>query len=82
MPAENEWERISQMRERTALREVVALRATLDQVEPLLVARARGVGVTWGEIGLDLGITRQSAHRRYGHVPPLRDQSPFVSLRR
>jgi hypothetical protein len=51
-----------------ALRELVELRASLDRIEALLVARARANGASWAEIGGQLGITRQSAHRRH-HAP-------------
>ena len=34
------------------------------------VAAARGRGRSWGEIGLVLGISRQSARERYGHPAP------------
>jgi hypothetical protein len=51
--------------ERQALRELVALRAALDRIEALLVAHARADHVSWTEIGRELGITKQSAHRRH-----------------
>ena len=54
-----------------ALGDLVELRASLDRIEALLVARARANGATWAEIGGQLGITRQSAHRRH-HVRQLR----------
>jgi len=48
-----------------ALGDLVELRASLNRIETLLVARARANGATWAEIGGQLGITRQSAHRRH-----------------
>jgi hypothetical protein len=49
-----------------ALPELVELRTVLNGIEAMLVARARENGASWAEIGALLGITRQSAHRRYG----------------
>ena len=44
---------------------VVALRQLLDQLEALQVASARAHGWTWERIAQALGITRQSAHKKY-----------------
>lgn len=41
----------------------------VDKFEQMLaesVARARGEGLTWDEIGDALGMTRQGAQQRYG----------------
>ena len=79
----NEWiAQATRMSEREGLRQLVALRATLDRVEILLVAGARARGVSWTQIGADLGIARQSAHRRHRATPlPERVQArpPFSS---
>ena len=44
---------------------VVALRGLLDQLEALQVKAAREQGWTWERIAQALGITRQSAHKKY-----------------
>lgn len=33
------------------------------------VVSARGAGATWAQIGVATGVTRQSAHERWGHIP-------------
>jgi hypothetical protein len=48
-----------------SLRALAALRERLDVVEQHQVARALDAGLSFGRIGSALGITRQSAHRRY-----------------
>jgi hypothetical protein len=53
-----------------SLRQVRAARAALDELEAALVDRAREAGMPWTQIGNDLGISGQSAHRRHaGHDP-------------
>ncbi len=45
--------------------------ATLRQAEASLddtVTAAREAGITWAQIGAALGMTRQSAHERWGHL--------------
>jgi hypothetical protein len=54
------------------LQELRALRATLAQLERVLVAEARSNGSTWEEIGAALSISRQAVHRRH---------RPFVNRR-
>ncbi|WP_327047386.1 hypothetical protein OG320_05695 [Microbispora sp. NBC_01189] len=49
-----------------ALRAVTALRRLAEQVEAASVARAREQGWTWEQIGDALGMSRQSAHAKYG----------------
>ena len=44
---------------------MVEIRQTLDRVEGLLAAEARGGGATWAEIGAQLGISRQAAFARH-----------------
>ncbi len=50
----------------TGLRAVLALRRLAEQVEANAVATARRQGWSWQQIGDALGITRQSAHAKYG----------------
>jgi hypothetical protein len=39
--------------------------ARLDEA----VAEARQAGATWTQIGMAVGISRQAAHERWGHMP-------------
>jgi hypothetical protein len=48
------------------LRAVGALRRLAEQVEAAAVARARQQGWSWEQIGDALGVSRQSAHAKYG----------------
>lgn len=43
-----------------------ALRVELDAITADAAAAANAAGFSWTEIGRELGITRQSAHERYG----------------
>ncbi|MGI9112371.1 MAG: helix-turn-helix domain-containing protein [Gaiellaceae bacterium] len=47
------------------LEDVTALREILERVEAELVSEARADGRSWLEIGLALGVTRQSVHRKH-----------------
>ena len=47
-------------------RAVLALRRLAERVEARQVAVAREQGWSWQQIGDALGITRQSAHTKYG----------------
>ncbi|MBF6328417.1 helix-turn-helix domain-containing protein [Nocardia transvalensis] len=47
-------------------RAVSALHRLAEQVEAAAVAHARAQGWTWEQIGDALGVTRQSAHTKYG----------------
>jgi hypothetical protein len=47
-------------------RAVLALRRLAERVEAMQVANARRQGWSWQQIGDALGITRQSAHAKYG----------------
>ena len=47
------------------LEDVTALREILQRVEVELVRQARADGRSWLEIGLALGVTRQSVHRKH-----------------
>lgn len=44
---------------------VAALRPQLDRVERRAVARLRGQGASWADIGHLLGTSRQAAHKRF-----------------
>lgn len=46
--------------------ELVALRDTLEAVITEAIEGQRAAGRSWADIGRALGITRQSAHERYG----------------
>jgi len=50
------------------LRLLEPTRTGLRDYERQLVALARSEGKTWDEIGDALGVPRQTAHRRWGHV--------------
>jgi hypothetical protein len=49
---------------------LTTLRPSLDRLEAALVDRARCELVSWDQIGADLGVTKQTAHRRHtAHDP-------------
>jgi Homeodomain-like domain len=48
------------------LRAVGALHRLAEQVEATHVALARAQGWSWEQIGDALGVSRQSAHAKYG----------------
>jgi DNA-binding NarL/FixJ family response regulator len=48
------------------LRAVAALRALAERLEVLQVQRARALGWSWQEIAGQLGVTKQTVHRKYG----------------
>jgi hypothetical protein len=48
------------------LRAVGALRRLAEQVEANSVSLARSRGWSWEQIGDALGVSRQSAHAKYG----------------
>ena len=48
------------------LRAVGALRRLAEQVEATNVKLARERGWSWEQIGDALGVSRQSAHKKYG----------------
>ena len=51
---------------RLGLRSVAALRRLLEQLEALHVDRARALGWSWQEIAGELGVTKQTVHRKHG----------------
>lgn len=50
----------------TGLRAVAALRALTERLEILQVQNARDLGWSWQDIAERLGVTKQTAHRKYG----------------
>ncbi len=48
------------------LRAVAALRALAERLEVLQVERARTLGWSWQDIAAQLGVTKQTVHRKYG----------------
>ena len=48
------------------LRAVAALRALAERLEALQVERARSLGWSWQDIAGQLGVTKQTVHRKYG----------------
>ena len=48
------------------LRAVASLRALLESLEALQVARAREAGWSWQDIATALGVTKQAAHEKHG----------------
>lgn len=53
-----------------ALRDLVALSATLDNATTDAVVGLRSFGYSWAEIGSRLGISRQAAQQRWGGDRP------------
>lgn len=56
---------------RKAMRALADLRIGLDRLERTLVVDARRDLVTWEEIGSDLGVSKQTAHRRHAAHDPI-----------
>ncbi len=56
-----------------ALRVAAEVRELVDEVLDQRVLEARSFRHTWLEIAAALGVTRQSAHRRWRHLDPLAD---------
>ena len=54
---------------RQGLRAVGALRRLLEQLEALHVDRARDLGWSWQDIASELGVTKQTVHRKHGRRP-------------
>jgi len=51
---------------RQGLRAVAALRRLVEQLEALHVDRARELAWSWQEIASELGVTKQTVHRKHG----------------
>ena len=63
------------LRSETAIEEIRAQNAVIrgaDEGLRMAVDRARGLGLSWAEVGIALGITRQAAQQRFASVgePP------------
>jgi hypothetical protein len=56
---------------RLALRELARLRPAFDRLEAALVDHARRAGSSWAEVATDLGVTKQTAHRRHAAHDPI-----------
>jgi predicted transcriptional regulator len=50
---------------RRALQEVRAQRKLIEQSEAAAVRRARNDGLTWEQIAVDLGVTKQAVHKKH-----------------
>ncbi|MCP2327830.1 DNA-directed RNA polymerase specialized sigma24 family protein [Hamadaea flava] len=48
------------------LRAVRALRELAERLEAVQVRHARNLGWTWQEIAVQLGVTRQAVHKKFG----------------
>lgn len=48
------------------LEDIRQRRQALEREVAVLVRKARVQGVSWGEIGEALGVSRQAVHQRYG----------------
>ncbi|NDL57274.1 helix-turn-helix domain-containing protein [Phytoactinopolyspora mesophila] len=49
-----------------SLRALAELRREVQRREAVLVRRARNDGASWAQIAEALGVSKQSAHRKYG----------------
>jgi cytolysin (calcineurin-like family phosphatase) len=50
----------------TGLRGVAALRRLVERLETLQVDRARGLGWSWAQIAVELGVSKQAVHQKHG----------------
>ncbi|NLT54326.1 MAG: helix-turn-helix domain-containing protein [Actinomycetales bacterium] len=50
---------------RLGLRAVAALRQLLERIEALQVDNARALGWSWQDIADELGVTKQTVHRKH-----------------
>lgn len=55
---------------RAGLRAVRALRRLADSLEHQQVESALRSGLSWSDIGAELGVTRQAVHKKYHHRMP------------
>ncbi|MEU1133359.1 hypothetical protein ABZ383_26480 [Streptomyces sp. NPDC005900] len=56
---------LADTRPRAALNVARLMRELADHIEPLALAQARALDVSWDALGSDLGVTRQSVSGRY-----------------
>ncbi|GAA3588909.1 sigma factor-like helix-turn-helix DNA-binding protein [Klugiella xanthotipulae] len=49
-----------------ALFAIAELNRELERYEELTVRKARNLGLSWHEIAVALGVSRQAVHKRYG----------------
>ncbi|QTI71672.1 hypothetical protein QNM97_14145 [Gordonia sp. L191] len=52
----------------TALAAVARRRAEIARDEEVAVRRARAAGLSWAEIGVLLGVSKQAMHKKYRSV--------------
>jgi hypothetical protein len=50
---------------RRALQEVRSARRTIEQQEAAAVRRGRNAGLTWEQIAVDLGVSKQAVHKKH-----------------
>ena len=50
---------------RRGLQRVRAQRKAIEQDEAAAVRRGRNGGLTWEQIAVDLGVTKQAVHKKY-----------------
>ncbi|MFT4199319.1 hypothetical protein [Gordonia sp. (in: high G+C Gram-positive bacteria)] len=50
------------------LTRVAAMRRDVSRAEEVAVRRARQAGLSWAEIGLLLGVSKQAMHKKYRKV--------------
>lgn len=55
-----------------ALKAVGALRKVIERLEELHVERARAALISWEEIAIQLGVTKQTVHRK--HAPRIKNR--------
>lgn len=53
------------------LAELAIMRRQVEKRIHELVSEARQDGLTWAQIGRQLGVSAQEAHRRYRFAPPV-----------
>lgn len=51
---------------RAGLRAAAELRREVERIHTQLVRRARNAGLSWTQIAVELGVSKQAVHRKYG----------------